>query len=79
VLVTSAQPHRATPEQLSWDYAVEPTTDAYYASQGYGIVDRAARTRALAVLRGEAAPADRSDVDRWMAAQDAVRDAYFTG
>jgi hypothetical protein len=77
LLVTSAQPHEATPEQLTWDYAVEPTTPAYFVSQGYGVVDASARQRALATLLGQAQAADRSDVDRWMQVQDGVRDAYF--
>lgn len=77
VLVTSAQPVWATPEQLTWDYAVEPTTEAYFVSQGYGVVDAGAKSRAVATLLGEQPAADRSDVDRWMQAQDAVRDAYF--
>jgi hypothetical protein len=75
--VTSAQPVTATPEQLAWDYAVEPTTDAYFVSQGYGVVDAGAKRRALATLVGELAPADRADVDAWMQVQDAARDAYF--
>lgn len=77
LLVTSAEPHTATTEQLTWDYAVEPTTPAYWVSQGYGVVDAAARDRALATLLGAAPAADRSDVDQWMQAQDAVRDAWF--
>lgn len=79
VLVTSAQPHEASPEQLTWDYAVEPTTDAYWVQQGYGVVDASAKARALETLLGLRPLADRADVDAWMQATDAVRDAYYDG
>lgn len=77
-LVTkTAFPVEADPEALTWDYAVRPTTDAYYVYQGYGVVDRGSRDRALAVLLGEAQLADRSDVDAWLEQVDAARDAIW--
>ncbi|MFP5220404.1 MAG: S8 family serine peptidase [Actinomycetes bacterium] len=77
LLVTSAQPHEASPEELTWDYAVEPTTDAYWVQQGYGVVDAGAKERALETLLGVTPFADRADVDAWMETTDAARDAYY--
>ena len=78
VLLTSAQPVDFDPTSFSWDYAVQPTTDTYYVQQGYGIVDAGAKQRALAVLVGEQAQPDRTDVDTWMTLTDALRDALWT-
>ena len=45
---------------------IMPTTPAYYTYQGYGIVNKASRDRAIAVLRGQQPIPERPDVDAWM-------------
>lgn len=64
-------------ERFTWDYAVEPTTPTYWVQQGYGVVDAQSKALALRVVRGEATLADRSDVDAWIAATDAVRNGIY--
>jgi hypothetical protein len=77
ITLKSAQPVPFDAEKLTWDYAVEPTTDTYWVQQGYGVVDRASKDRALKILLGELALPDRADVDRWVAATDAARNALY--
>ena len=64
-------------EKATWDYAIYPTTPAYFAYQGYGLVDRTAKARALRVLLGEEAMPDRTEVDAFMARMDALRDQVY--
>ena len=54
-----------------------PTTAAYYVYQGYGIVNKASRDRAIAVLKGEQPLPDRSDVDEWMEVRRTVSDLLW--
>jgi hypothetical protein len=67
----------AKPEQLTWDYAVRPTTRLYYAYQGYGVVNNAAKARAHEVLLGGSPMPDRPEVDAWLARVDAARNAVW--
>jgi hypothetical protein len=73
----TAFPVAAVPEQLTWDYAVRPTTDLYYVYQGYGVVDREAKARGMEILAGEAALTARPDVDAWLARVDTLREAVW--
>jgi hypothetical protein len=59
------------------DTAVFPDSPAYYAFEGYGIVNAASARRAIDVIRGRRAMPDRSDVDAWMAVTDALRDVFY--
>ena len=77
ITLKSAAPVAFNPNTYSWDFAVEPTTDRYYVNQGYGVVDRNAKARALSVLVGEAVLPDRGEADTWMATTDRARDAYY--
>jgi hypothetical protein len=77
LVLNSAQPVPFDAEKFQWDFAVEPTTDAYYVQQGYGVVDRDAKARALAALLGLQPLAPRPEVDQWMDATDAARDAIY--
>ena len=77
LVLNSAQPVPFDAQKFQWDFAVEPTTEAYYVQQGYGVVDRAAKARALAALLGQQPLAARPQVDQWMQATDAVRDAIY--
>ena len=77
IVLKTAQPVPFDPVKATWDYAIYPTTPLYYTYQGYGIVDRGAKSRALQVLMGEAPMPDRAEVDRWMVQVDAVRDAVY--
>ncbi len=77
IVVKTAQPVPFDPVKASWDYAIYPTTAMYYTYQGYGIVDRGSKTRALSVLMGESAMPDRAEVDTFMAQVDAARDAIY--
>ncbi|MDQ3991685.1 MAG: S8 family serine peptidase, partial [Actinomycetota bacterium] len=77
ILQKTAMPVPFDAEKATWDYAIYPTTPTYYTYQGYGIVDRGAKARALRVLMGESAMPDRAEVDRWMAASDAARDTIW--
>lgn len=75
--IKSAEPVAFDPETFGWDYAVDPTTPAYFVQQGYGLVDAASKARAMAALLGETPLRDRADVDAWMAQVDAVSDAVW--
>jgi hypothetical protein len=77
IVERSAEPVAFDPEKATWDYAITPTTEQYWLHQGYGIVDRDARDRALAIVAGEADLPDRADVVAWQAQMDALRDAVY--
>jgi hypothetical protein len=77
IVLKTAQPVAFDPVKASWDYAIYPTTPTYYTYQGYGIVDRGSKARALSVLMGETAMPDRAEVDTFMTQADAVRDAIY--
>ncbi|MGH2712091.1 MAG: S8 family serine peptidase [Actinomycetota bacterium] len=49
-----------------------PTTPAYFAYQGYGIVNQASAGEAMDVLLGRAPMPNRAEVDTWMAVKDTV-------
>ncbi len=67
------------PVKASWDYAIRPTTGTPYdyAVQGYGVVDKGSKARALQVLLGEAPMPVRSDVDQVISAFDTLRNAVW--
>lgn len=73
----TAFPTPADPQKLTWDYAVRPTGPTYYMYQGYGVVDRNSLTEALSILEGKSELPDRSEVDDWLEAVDAVRDVIW--
>ena len=73
----TAFPTPADPAKLAWDYAVRPTTPAYYVYQGYGVVDRNSLAEALAILEGKSELQDRSEVDRWIETTNIIRDAIW--
>lgn len=64
-------------EKATWDYAIRPTTDLYYAYQGYGVVNRDSRDLAHQVLLGEAPMPDRAEVDGFIAGVDVLRNAIW--
>jgi len=67
------------PAKASWDYAIRPTTGTPYdyAIQGYGVVNRDSKARALQVLMGEAPMPNRADVDQVIAAFDTLRNRVW--
>jgi hypothetical protein len=65
------------PQKAAWDYAIRPTTDLYYAYQGYGVVNRDSRDLAHQVLLGEAPMPDRAEVDGFIATADTLRNAFW--
>ncbi|MDQ3985055.1 MAG: hypothetical protein M3280_00945, partial [Actinomycetota bacterium] len=73
----TAFPVDADPEKLTWDYAVRPTGPNYYMYQGYGVVTRQSKALALDVLLGKKPLPNRAEVDRWIEATDAARDAVW--
>jgi hypothetical protein len=77
VVERSAQPVAFDPEKATWDYAITPTTDQYWLHQGYGLVDRDAKERALDVVAGVAELPGREDVAAWQARMDQLRDAVY--
>jgi hypothetical protein len=79
IVVKTAYPVAADPEKITWDYAIRPTTGTPYdyAVQGYGVVDRNSKARALQVLLGEAPMPNRADVDQVIAAFDTLRNAVW--
>jgi hypothetical protein len=79
VTIKTAFPVPAEAEKITWDYAVRPTTGTPYdyAIQGYGIVDRASKARALRVLLAEDPMPDRSTADQVIAGFDAIRNAIW--
>ncbi len=75
----SAFPVPADPVKATWDYAIRPTTGTPYdhVIQGYGVVHKASKGRALRILLGEEPMPDRSDADAVIAAGDAIRNAIW--
>lgn len=73
----TAFPTPADPQKILWDYAVRPTTPAYFVHQGYGVVYRESLAFALKVLVGKEPMPERADADAWIEATDAVRDAIW--
>lgn len=73
----TAEPVPFDPSTLGSDPGVWPTTPASWAYQGYGLVNAASGLRAAEVLLGLRPLPDRSDVDAFIAAADAVRDVFF--
>ncbi len=67
------------PAKVAWDYAIRPTTGTPYdyAVQGYGVVDRDSKGRALKVLMGEMPMPDRAAVDQVISAFDTLRNAVW--
>lgn len=67
------------PVKVTWDYAIRPTTGTPYdyAVQGYGVVDRDSKARALKVLMGEMPMPDRAAVDQVISAFDTLRNAVW--
>lgn len=54
-----------------------PRSSEDYLYTGYGIVSEQSLPAALAVLRGDAALPDRSDVDSWMSVDSDLRKTFF--
>jgi hypothetical protein len=77
IVLKTANPVPFDAEKASWDYAIYPTTPTYFAYQGYGIVDRGSKDRALSVLMGESAMPDRAEVDAFMTQVQAAQDARY--
>lgn len=77
IVLKTALPVPFDPEKATWDYAIYPTTPFYYVYQGYGIVDKGSKARALQVLMGEQPMPVRTEVDDWMARVDVARDAVY--
>ena len=77
LVVKTAFPVEADPEKITWDYAVRPTTDAYYTYQGYGVVYRRSKALAMKVLVGKKPLPKRPEVDAWIDRVDAARDAFW--
>lgn len=77
IVMKTAFPVAADPEKITWDYAVRPTTEAYFVYQGYGVVNRDSKALALKVLFGAEELADRAEVDQWLTVVDALRDAAW--
>jgi hypothetical protein len=67
------------PMEATWDYAIRPTTGTPYdhAVQGYGVVDRGSKSRAIQVLLGETPMPDRAEVDQVIAGFDTLRNAVW--
>jgi Subtilase family len=77
LVLKTAFPIEADPEKVTWDYAVRPTTDAYYTYQGYGVVYKKSKALAMKVLVGKKPLPERPEVDAWTAQADAARDAMW--
>ena len=78
ILQKTAFPVPADPEQITWDYAIRPTTPAsYFIHQGYGLVDKTSLDLALNVLVGKEPMPERPEADAWIQATDAIRDAIW--
>lgn len=73
IVQKTAFPTPADPEKITWDYAVRPTTEAYYIHQGYGVVDRNSLALARKVLVGTEELPSRPEADQWIQAMDAIR------
>ena len=73
IVQKTAFPTPADPEKIMWDYAIRPTTEAYYIHQGYGVVDRNSLALARKVLVGTEDLPARPEADQWIQAMDAIR------
>jgi hypothetical protein len=73
IVQKTAFPTPADPEKITWDYAIRPTTEAYYIHQGYGVVDRNSLALARKVLVGTEELPSRPEADQWIQAMDAIR------
>jgi len=78
IVQKTAFPVPADPEKFAWDYAIRPTTPAYFIHQGYGVVHRGSLKLALKVLVGKEPLPERADADAWIQASDAVRDVIWS-
>lgn len=79
IVLKTALPVPADPVKITWDYAIRPTTGTPYdyAIQGYGLVDRSSKARALKVLLGEDPLPTRTEADAVIAGFDALRNAVW--
>lgn len=79
IVLKTAFPVAADPEKITWDYAVRPTTGTPYdnAIQGYGVIDRESKARALKALMGEIPLPTRTEADAVIAGFDALRNAVW--
>ena len=77
IVQKTAFPVAADPSKLAWDYAVRPTTAAYYVYQGYGVVNRTSKELGTDVLMGTKPMPERAEVDQWLTVVDAVRNAIW--
>ncbi|HVF52746.1 MAG TPA: S8/S53 family peptidase [Actinomycetota bacterium] len=77
IVQKTAFPVSADPEQITWDYAVRPTTPLYYVFLGYGVVNASSKALALDVLMGKEPMPERAEVDQWIAAMDVLRNAIW--
>ena len=73
IVQKTAFPTPADPEKITWDYAIRPTTEAYFIHQGYGVVDRNSLALARKVLVGTEELPSRPEADQWIQAMDAIR------
>ena len=73
IVQKTAFPVPADPEKITWDYAIRPTTEAYYVHQGYGVVDRNSLALARKVLVGTEELPSRPEAEQWIQAMDAIR------
>ncbi|HVL91229.1 MAG TPA: S8/S53 family peptidase, partial [Actinomycetota bacterium] len=77
-VLKTALPGAFDPVTFSYEpISTIPDTPVAYTQQGYGVANKASARRAVDVILGRAAMPDRSDVDRWIAAMDVIRDAIW--
>ena len=77
ITIKSANPVPFDPVKATWDYAIYPTTPLYFTYQGYGIVDKGSKARALDVLMGNATITARPEVDAFIAQMDEARNRIY--
>lgn len=79
IILKTAYPVPVDPVKVTWDYAIRPTTGTPYdyAIQGYGVVDRDSKARALKVLLGETPMPTRTEADAVIAGFDTLRNAVW--
>ena len=77
IVQKTAFPIPADPQKITWDYAVRPTTLAYFIHQGYGVVYKESLALALKVLVGKEPLPERADADAWIQTTDAIRDVIW--
>lgn len=77
-VLKTAMPAELDPVSYSYEpVPAVPHTPAYYTQQGYGIANKRSAMRAVRVILGLDPMPDRADVDRWIAAIDSIRDAFW--